>query len=105
VNDLGVSLTKKCLVVSVMIKQQRRLEVTMEELFTKEEFDKARKIIRKYKDKPRYFREQKVSDQVVKPKIRQIDAYTGYRTLPEYWAYCLEHYLRSVRAEQGATRH
>ena len=82
--------------MSVMIKQHRRLEVTMEELFTKKELDQARKIFRKYKAKPRYFREQKVSDKVVKPKLAQINAYTGYTNLPEHWACCLEHYIRSV---------
>jgi hypothetical protein len=87
--------------VRVMIKQQRRLEVTMEELFTREEFDKARKIFRRYKAKPRYFREKKLSDEVIKPKLGRINTYTGYNNLPEYWAYCLEHYLRSVREEEG----
>jgi hypothetical protein len=75
-------------------KQQRRLEVTMEELFTKEELDRARKILGKYKAKPRYFREQKVSDEVVRPKINQINAYAGYNCLPECWAYALEHYFK-----------
>jgi hypothetical protein len=79
-----------------MSTEQRRLEVTMEELFTREELDKARKIFNKYKAKPRYFREQILGREVVKPRIKQINAYTGYKNLPEYWAYCLEHYLRSV---------
>jgi hypothetical protein len=69
--------------------QQRPLEATMEELFTKGELDRARKIFNKYKAKPRYFREQKLGNEVVKPKIDQINAYTGYNNLPEYWAYCL----------------
>jgi hypothetical protein len=92
-----------------MIKQHRSLEATMEELFTAKELDTARKIVRKYKAKPRYFREQKVSDEVVKPKLDQINAYTGYTNLPEYWAYCLEHYLKSVtglmREEEAVASH
>jgi hypothetical protein len=85
--------------------QQRPLEATMEELFTKGELDRARKIFNKYKAKPRYFREQKLGNEVVKPKIDQINAYTGYNNLPEYWAYCLEHYLRSLSGWEGATCH
>jgi hypothetical protein len=92
-------------VVGVMTKQQRRLEVTLEELFTKEELDKARKILNKYKAKPDYFRQQKVSDEVVKPKMKQLDAYSGYSNLPECWAYCLEHYLRSLSGWEQVTRH
>jgi hypothetical protein len=88
-----------------MSKQQRRLEVTLEELFTKEELDKARKIFRKYKYKPFYFRQQKVSDEVVKPKMKQLDAYTGYSNLPECWAYCLQHYLSSLSGWEEATCH
>jgi hypothetical protein len=84
-----------------MIKQQRRLEATLEEVFTWQELDKARKIFRRYKAKPRYFREQKVSDEVVKPKMKQINAYTGYSNLPEYWAYCLENYLTSPSEWEG----
>jgi hypothetical protein len=63
-----------------MTEQQRPLEATVEELFTKEELDRARKIFNEYKAKPRYFRGQKL-------------------------AYCLEHYLRSEREEDGVTRH
>jgi hypothetical protein len=89
-----------------MIKQQRRLEVTMEELFTKEELDRARQILSKYKAKPRHFREQKVSDEVVKPKVDQINAYTGYCNLPECWAYALEQYfkIRVLEEEPGRRR-
>jgi hypothetical protein len=80
--------------VCVMIKQQRCLEATMEELFTKDELARARQLCCKYKAKPRYLREQKVSDEVVKPKIEQINAYTGYYNVPEYWAYALEQYFK-----------
>jgi hypothetical protein len=90
---------------SVMIKQQRSLEVTIEELFTKEELDTARKILNKYKAKPDYFRQQRVSDEVVKPKLKQLDAYTGYTNLPECWAYCLQHYLRSLSGWEAVTSH
>jgi len=79
-----------------MIERQRPLEATMEQLFTKEELDRARKIFNKYKAKPRHFREQQLGAEVAKPKIKQIDAYTGYSNLPEYWGYCLEHYLSSA---------
>jgi hypothetical protein len=82
-------------VVGVMIELQRPLEATMEELFTKEEIDRARKISKKFRAKPRHFREQKLGNEVVKPKIDQINAYTGYSNLPEYWGYCLELYLTS----------
>jgi hypothetical protein len=91
--------------VIVMSEQQRPLEATMEELFTKEELNRARKIFNKYKAKPRYFREQMLGTEVVKPKIDQINAYTGYNNLPEYWACCLEHYLRSLSGWEGVTRH
>jgi hypothetical protein len=87
-----------------MIKQQRRLEATLEELFTQQELDKARKIFRRYKAKPRHYREQKVSDEVVKPKMTQINAYTGYSNLPENWAYCLEHYLMPLSGWEGSAR-
>jgi hypothetical protein len=63
-----------------MIKLQRRLEVTMEELFTTKELNAARKIFSKYKAKPRYFREQKMSDEVVKPKLSQINDCTAIAT-------------------------
>jgi hypothetical protein len=70
------SRDKDPLVVSIMIKQQRRLEATMEEVFTKEELNIARRIFSKYKAKLRCFREQKVSDEVVRPKMEQLNAYT-----------------------------
>jgi hypothetical protein len=79
-----------------MNKHQRRLEATIEELFTEEELDKAWAIFDKYKDKPRYFREQKISNEVVLPRIDHINTYTGYSNLPEYWAYCLAHYFKIV---------
>jgi hypothetical protein len=77
-----------------VIKQQRRIEITMEELFTAEELDRAQRIYCKYKSKPSHFRQQKVSEEIVKPKINQINDYIGYSNLPECWAYALEQYFK-----------
>ena len=96
-------LKPSCRAGCVVIKEQRRLETTMEELFTAEELDRARRIYCKYKSKPPYFRQQKVGEEIVKPKINQINDYTGYSNFPECWAYALEQYFKlgAVQGEEG----
>jgi len=88
--------------------------VTMEELFTRKELERAREIFDTYRGEPRYVGELKVSDEIVKPKIDQIVRYTGYDNTPEYWACCLSHYFniifsimkgRDKTAEEGLTHH
>jgi hypothetical protein len=51
--------------------------VTMEELFTEEELERAREIFDEFKGEPRYVGQLKVSDEIVKPKIDDITKYTG----------------------------
>jgi hypothetical protein len=88
--------------------------VTMEELFTREELERAREIFDEYKSEPSYVGELKVSDEVVKPKITEITKYTGYDNSPGYWACCLAHYFniiftimkgRGETTEDGLTHH
>jgi hypothetical protein len=57
---------------------KRRKLVTMEELFTREELERARAIFDEYKGEPRYVGELKVSDEVVRPRLNEITRYTGY---------------------------
>ena len=75
---------------------KRRKLVTMEELFTREELERAREIFDEYKGEPRYVGELRVSDEIVKPKIDKITRYTGYDNSPEYWACCLAHYFNVI---------
>ena len=72
---------------------KRHKLVTMDELFTKEELERAREILDEHKGEPRYVGELKVSDEIVKPKINMIAKSTGYDSGPEYWACCLAHYF------------
>jgi hypothetical protein len=79
--------------------------VTMEELFTKEELERAREIFHEYKGEPRYVGQLKVSDEIVKPKINDITKYTGNDNSPEYWACCLSHHFSTNAKDDEVTHH
>jgi hypothetical protein len=85
--------------------RKRSKLVTMEELFTKEELERAREIFDEYKGEPRYVGQLKVSDEIVRPKLVDITKYTGNDNSPEYWAYCLSHYFSGNGADNGVTHH
>jgi hypothetical protein len=77
---------------------KRHKLVTMEEIFTREELERAREIFDKYQGEPRYVGQLKLIDEIVKPRINEIIKYTGYDNTPEYWACCLYHYFNIIFA-------
>jgi hypothetical protein len=74
------------------------------DLFTADEIKRATVLFLKCKKAKEDF-SARCAMEVVEPVISRINSHTGYDNNPEYLVYCLEIYIKSVRAEEGATRH
>jgi hypothetical protein len=74
------------------------------DLFTIDEINRATDLFFECKKAREDFTARCTRD-IVEPVISRINKYTGYDNNPEYLAYCLEIYIKSVGAEEGATRH
>jgi hypothetical protein len=74
------------------------------DLFTTDEINRAMILFIECKNTKEDFN-ARCANEMVWPIISRVNAHAGYNNIAEYWVYCLEHYLRSVRGEEGVTRH
>jgi hypothetical protein len=74
------------------------------DLFTTDDLNRAMILFIECKNTKDDFN-ARCANEVVRPIISRVNAHTGHYNIAEYWGYCLEHYLRSVRGEEGVTHH